>query len=110
MPIVRFKYRNHRGKVSDRIVDVRQIEWIERPGYDYQPGWFISGICQDKQAYRSFALNHVVLVKDNLKLDITTDLKRLHKIHDVLHSWNFGPSTPELDRKTLEHLVDLSGA
>ena len=108
MAIVRFKYRNHHGKVSDRTVDVQQIEWIERPGFDYQPGWFISGICQTKQAHRSFALSHVVLQKNNLKLVVVEDLKVLQQIQGVLHSWNFGPSTPELDRKTLEHLVTIS--
>jgi hypothetical protein len=40
---------------------VDSVEWIGRPGFDYQPGWFISGIDLDKDEHRSFALTHIVL-------------------------------------------------
>jgi hypothetical protein len=58
---ISFKYRSHRGVVEDRTIDVETIEWLAKPGYDYQPGWFISGRCHDRGARRSFALSHVVL-------------------------------------------------
>lgn len=58
---ISFNYRNHRGKVENRTIDVDRVEWLARPGYDYQPGWFISGYCHDRKARRSFALTHIVL-------------------------------------------------
>lgn len=60
--LVTFKYKNHRGEETVRNVDVKSIDFVLNPGYGYQPGWFLSGICQDKQANRSFALSHIVLV------------------------------------------------
>ncbi len=60
-PIIEFTYRNHRGRTALRRVRVDSVEWIGRPGFDYQPGWFISGIDLDKEERRSFALSHISL-------------------------------------------------
>lgn len=54
-----FVYTNHKGVTSTRKVAVDSVEFITAPGFNYQPGWFISGICQDKQERRSFALSHI---------------------------------------------------
>lgn len=61
MTTISFFYKNHRGEVAERTIDVDSIEWQNNPGYDYQPGWFISGHCHDRDARRSFALSHIVL-------------------------------------------------
>lgn len=58
--IIEFKYLNHAGKVADRKVDVDALEFFFEPMWGYQPGWFISGLDQDKMARRSFALNRII--------------------------------------------------
>lgn len=65
---IQFTYRNHRGEIEVRNVVPDSLEWVKNPGYDYQPGWFISGQDLDKKARRSFALTHIVLtdVKDGI--------------------------------------------
>lgn len=61
MKTINFKYRSHRGVIEDRTIDVDMVGWLHNPGYGYQPGWFISGRCHDRNARRSFALSHIVL-------------------------------------------------
>lgn len=56
-----FFYKNHRGQVEERTIDVDSIEWLSNPDYGYQPGWFISGIDHDSDARRSFALVNIQL-------------------------------------------------
>lgn len=56
-----FNYKNHRGEIGLRTVIIDRIEWLPRPGYSYQPGWFLSGHDVDKNAMRSFALCNIVL-------------------------------------------------
>jgi hypothetical protein len=58
---IQFQYLNHNGKLSERDVEVEQIEFHYLPSFGYQPGWFISGFDYDKAARRSFALNRIVL-------------------------------------------------
>lgn len=58
---VSFLYRNHKGIIAERTVDVEDISFLTKPGYEYQPGWFINGHCHDRKARRSFALSHIVL-------------------------------------------------
>ena len=58
---VKFKYLNHRGEVRERTVTPDSIEFVRDPGFDYQPGWFLSGYDHDKQARRSFALNRIIV-------------------------------------------------
>jgi hypothetical protein len=60
-PIIEFIYRNYKGRTSLRRVRVDSIEWISHPGFDYQPGWFLSGIDLEKDARRSFALSSITL-------------------------------------------------
>jgi predicted DNA-binding transcriptional regulator YafY len=58
---VTFDYMTHRGTVEKRTVTVRGVDWTDNPGYNYQPGWFLTGHCHDRDAMRSFALNRIVL-------------------------------------------------
>ena len=60
---VSFFYKNHRGEVAERTVEIDSLEWINNPGYDYQPGWFLSGLDVDRNARRSFALTHIILAE-----------------------------------------------
>ncbi len=55
-----FKYKNHRGEISVRNLEVDAVEFLPAPGFGYQPGWFISGLDLDKSARRSFALSHII--------------------------------------------------
>lgn len=54
-----FRYLNHRGELTERHIRVDALEFLFRPGYGYQPGWFLSGHDLDKDARRSFSLNRV---------------------------------------------------
>ena len=63
---VEFIYKNHKGETELRHVICNKLEWIEKSGFDYQPGWFLSGWDTDRDSpdnYRSFALTHIVLVQ-----------------------------------------------
>lgn len=61
MITVTFKYLNHHGKLAERTVDVDSVEFVRNPGFQYQPGWFISGRCHTNNARRSFALSRIEL-------------------------------------------------
>lgn len=65
---VTFDYKNHRGEVRTRTVDVDAVEFLHMrkldPKYGYQPGWYLSGRCHDKDARRSFALCNIILPND----------------------------------------------
>lgn len=56
----KFKYKNHRGEIADRVVKVESLDYLIEPGYGYEAGWFLSGTCQDKGERRSFALVNIV--------------------------------------------------
>lgn len=58
--VVKFTYKNHRGEVAERTVTVDSIQYLTDPGYGYPPGWFVSGMCHDRQARRSFAFANIV--------------------------------------------------
>lgn len=59
MSKAQFLYPSHTGIVRLRTITVDSVEWIANPGCGYQPGWFISGICAEKNERRSFALSHI---------------------------------------------------
>lgn len=61
MQTISFFYKNHRGVVEERTIDVDSIEWLANPAHGYQPSWFISGRCHDHDARRSFALASIQL-------------------------------------------------
>lgn len=61
MATITFNYLNHKGVTAERTVDVDAVEFHRNPGFDYQPGWFISGRCHAKNARRSFALCRIIL-------------------------------------------------
>lgn len=62
-----FKYKNHRGEVEERDVDIVALEFdfMCHPEFGYQPGWCISGwdYSRDRLGtnYRSFHLSHMIL-------------------------------------------------
>lgn len=58
--VITFEYLNHAGKKQRRKITVDAVEFIGKVNYGYQPGWFISGFCHDKQARRSFALSRII--------------------------------------------------
>lgn len=66
MKPLEFTYRNHRGEIEDRRIIPDAIEYMANPGFNYQPGWFISGECLDRKARRSFRLSHIVFNPDHL--------------------------------------------
>lgn len=59
--IIGFDYLNHHGKLATRHVEVSRLQFEFRPGFGYQPGWFLNGTCLDKKATRSFALDRIIL-------------------------------------------------
>lgn len=64
MTVLTFKYKNYKGVVRDRTVDVQSLDFIYHPPgseFGYQPGWFITGTDVEKQEVRSFALTHIIL-------------------------------------------------
>lgn len=71
---IEFQYTNHKGVTAKRRIVPASIDFLHKPGYSYQPGWFLHGFDLDKNAPRSFALTHVVLDPDNTK---TTSIKLL---------------------------------
>jgi hypothetical protein len=58
---VSFEYLNHRGIKETRTIDVDGLEFNHDPGFDYQPGWFLSGWCHNRKQRRSFALSRITL-------------------------------------------------
>lgn len=57
---ITFQYMNHRGITEERTIVPESIDFVPTGNYGYQPGWFISGICQKKLARRSFALSRII--------------------------------------------------
>lgn len=60
-PVISFGYTNHHGKTANRRVIPDALEYIQAPGFGYPPGWFLSGMCLDKNERRSFALSNMTL-------------------------------------------------
>jgi len=61
---VKFKYLNYLGEAHERTVTPDTIELLMDPGFNHQPGWFLSGWDHDKEAHRSFALTRIVVDSD----------------------------------------------
>lgn len=61
---ITFEYLNHNGKQSTRTVTVDAVEFFNKITLGYQPGWYISGFCHDKQARRSFALSRILFTDE----------------------------------------------
>lgn len=75
MKQIQFLYQNHRGEIKLRTVIPDSIEYITKPDptYQYQGGWFLSGLDVDKNARRSFKLDRIVLREDDaFRKDATT--------------------------------------
>jgi len=53
-------YLNHRGECELRDVTPMSLDFFTRPEYGYQPGWFISGMDNNRKAVRSFALSRII--------------------------------------------------
>lgn len=62
--MITFSYKNYRGEIRVRHVEPHAIEWLDTPGFEYEPGWFLTGFDDDKRAVRSFALSNIVLPED----------------------------------------------
>ena len=62
-----FKYKNHRGEVADRTIEVIGLDYYPKPNesFGYAPGWFLTGYDhtgdRNGSEVRSFALTHVQL-------------------------------------------------
>jgi len=56
-----FHYKNHRGEVAERRVRVDSIDFIREPGFGYEAGWFVSGLCLDKRERRSFSFANIIV-------------------------------------------------
>jgi len=71
---VQFKYKNHRGEIEDRDVDIIKLsfDFMNHPEFGYQPGWCIGGwdYSRDRDGtdYRTFFL-HNVIVEGDVKND-----------------------------------------
>lgn len=63
--ILTFDYVNHSGIMATRRVVPDRISFLVNPGFGYQPGWFLVGICLDKNDWRSFALTRIVFPDGN---------------------------------------------
>lgn len=61
MENIEFVYHNHKGETRLRNIKPESIAWLPNPGFGYQPGWFLNGICNDSGERRSFALTSIVL-------------------------------------------------
>ena len=55
-----FTYMNHEGEQEQRFVVVDTLEFLNKPGFGLQPGWFLSGWCSKAKTRRSFALARIV--------------------------------------------------
>ena len=68
--LVKFRYKNHRGEVEDREVNVTSLDYYPMPNFDYGhgPGWFLSGYDHSRgrggTVFRSFALANIQLPLD----------------------------------------------
>lgn len=65
MENVEFVYKNYRGETRFRNVKPERLTWLPKPGFGYQPGWFLEGICNDSGERRSFALVNIILPSAN---------------------------------------------
>lgn len=65
-----FAYRNYRGEISERRVHIHCLEYLLDPGFNYKPGWFLSGFDVDKQARRSFALDNIMRPLGSIRFSI----------------------------------------
>ena len=59
---LKFVYRNHKGEIEERIiVPEKELQfWGNRPEYNPYGGWTLSGICQTRQARRTFELRRII--------------------------------------------------
>lgn len=93
MEIVRFDYINHKGVRKERTVLPISLDFMFNPNYGYQPGWFLTGIDQDKNAVRSFALYNIIAKGD-------VDLKTIYRLQFMLMPKTIGgDESDELSNK-----------
>lgn len=79
---INFIYKNHRGVVEERTVDVDSLEFQFHPGHDHQPGWFISGFDHARAARRSFRLSNIVLSSE-FRREENTKLKGFYTLMNL---------------------------
>jgi hypothetical protein len=71
-PDIFFTYRNHRGALEERRLRQAILEHQPDPGHGHQPGWFLTGLCADRNAVRSFALVNVILPSNRQRVTLAT--------------------------------------
>lgn len=54
---MKFIYTNYKNETEERDIDVLSFDFLSKPGFGYQPGWFITGIDREKKATRSFRID-----------------------------------------------------
>lgn len=67
--MIKFEYRNHRGEIKERTVDVMSLifDYSQHPEYGYvQPAWYLvgddlTGERINARQFRSFNLNNIVV-------------------------------------------------
>jgi predicted DNA-binding transcriptional regulator YafY len=52
-----FNYTNHRNLSEQRTVTPIAIEYLTRPGFGYEEGWFLRAFCHDREQERTFSLD-----------------------------------------------------
>lgn len=67
---ITFSYRNHRQEVNERDVTLLSIMYLEKPGYGYEPGWFLVGYDHDRADERVFKFENIIPAGDR---DILVD-------------------------------------
>lgn len=64
---IKFEYKNHRGEIEERDVDVVAVnfDFTVHPEYGYQPGWCFAGWDYSRgregKEYRTFYFHNVIL-------------------------------------------------
>ena len=64
---IQFKYKNHKGAIEDRDVDVIEVGFshMNHPDYGYQPGWAFTGFDYSRgrkgDVTRTFHLCNVII-------------------------------------------------
>ncbi len=74
---MKFRYTNHRGETADREIIVESLDYLRAPGFDYEPGWFITGFDGEKNVRRSFSLDRIKLDNPGVVLGFTIQLREV---------------------------------
>ena len=62
-PVLRFRYRNHRGQVGERAVLIAPLMpsmWFGSTEFHPEPQWLLHAYDLDKTAYRDYAVRDIL--------------------------------------------------